>query len=134
MTVDLCGPWKIRAKVQTEERDKDKPVIMGKVIQIQIFCLTMIDEASAWPEIMPIKNKQSKNIAELTDAEWFCRYPRPQYCLHDNGKEFIGDEFKEMLELYGVRSHPTTVKNPRGNAVHERTHLLMAELIRTEGE
>lgn len=94
----------------------------------------MIDEASGWPEIIPIKNKEGKHIAELTYSKWFCRYPRPKYCIHDNGKEFIGNEFQELLESYGVRPQPTTIKNSRGNAIHKRAHLLMAELIRTEGD
>ena len=33
-----------------------------------------------------------------------------------------------------VKLQPTTVKNPRGNTVHKRTHLLIEELICTEGE
>ena len=134
LTVDLCGPWKMRAKILFKSTIKEKEIIQTKNVITKIFCLTMIDEAAGWPEIVPIKNKESKNIAELVDSEWFCRYPRPEYCLHDNGKEFIGNEFEELLQSYGVRSQPTTIKNPRGNAVHERTHLLMAELIRTEGE
>ena len=69
----------------------------------------------------------------MTDAEWFCHHPPPEYCLDDNGKEFIGNEFEEMLISYGVRSQSTTVKNPRGNALHERTHLLTGALIRSEG-
>ena len=74
-----------------------------------ICCLTMIDEASTWPEIMPITNKESRNIAEIVDAEWFCRYPCAEYCIHDNGKEFVGEEFEELLESYGVVLQPTTV-------------------------
>ena len=134
LTVDLCGPWNMRANVSTIKKMKDRDIVERKIMVVKIFCLTMIDEASGWPEIMPIKNKESKNIAELTDSEWFCRYPRPQYCLHDNGKEFIGVEFEVLLESYGVRSQATTIKNLRSNAVHERAHLLMAELIRKEGE
>ena len=37
LAVDLCGPWKMHAKVQTEERDKDKTVILDKIIRIIFF-------------------------------------------------------------------------------------------------
>ena len=50
------------------------------------------------PEIIPIKNKNLKDIAQLVNAECFCPYPCPGCCLHDNGNECIGDEFQEMLE------------------------------------
>ena len=134
LTVDLCGPWQMRAVITEEIKSNRKKIARDRIVKIQILCLTMIDEACGWPEIIPIVNKQSKNIAELVDSEWFCRYPRPEFCIHDNGKEFIGNEFEELLQSYGVISQPTTVKNPRGNAVHERAHLLMAELLRTEEE
>ena len=74
----------------------------------------MIDEASAWPEIIPIKTKQSKEISELVDSEWFCRYPRPEYCIYDNGKEFIGNDFAELIYSYGIKEKPTTIKTHVG--------------------
>ena len=66
------------------------------------------------------------------DDNWFNRYPRPLYCLHDNGGEFIGEGFVEMLKSYGVQSQPTTVKNPQSNGAHERMHLVLCEMLRTK--
>ena len=66
------------------------------------------------------------------DSEWFCRYPRPLLCRHDNGVEFDGWKFQELLQNYGVKSKPTTVKNLQGNGMHERVHLLIAEMLRTQ--
>ena len=86
----------------------------------------MADEASSWIEIAPIENKKNENVSMLVDSEFFCCYPWPLYVIHDNGTEFVGVEFQELLESYGVKPKPTTVKNPRANAVHERVHLLMA--------
>ena len=62
----------------------------------------------------------------------FFTLPRPQKCIHDNGKEFTGEEFEDMLESYGIKSKSTTVKNPQTNVMHERAHLLMAEILRTQ--
>lgn len=81
---------------------------------------------------MPITNKKSKEIALLVDSEWFNRYPRPVNCIHDNGTEFTGEEFQELLLSYGVKSKPTIVKNPQANTVHERAHFLIAEMVRTQ--
>lgn len=112
LTVDLYDPWKMRTRVEYEVnvKDRERKLVRENIIMVDIFCLTMIDETARWPKIVPIKNKQSKNIVELTDSEWFCRYLRPLYCLHDNGKEFIGKEFDELLESYEVTSQPTTIK------------------------
>ena len=116
--VDLIGPWAVRFNM------------MGKIITKDIEALTMVDKATTWPEIIMIKNKTSKHVSELFDNEWLCRYPRPARVIHDNGNEFIGNEFKEMLSSYGVKSCDTSVKNPRGNAIVERMHLTMGDMLR----
>ena len=51
---------------------------------------------------MPIQNKYTEEIAQIVDDQWFNRYPRPIYCIHDNGGEFIGSEFEDMLKSYGA--------------------------------
>ena len=69
-----------------------------------IWALTMINEGSEWPEIAPIQNKYVEEITKLVDKYWFNRYSRPLYYLHENGWEFIGEGFEEMLENYWVQS------------------------------
>ena len=92
----------------------------------------MVDEALSWIEIVNIENKSSEKITLLVDAEWFCRYPCPLKRIHDNRTEFTGEEFQELLCSYGVKAAPTTVKNPQANDIHERCHLLIAEMLRTQ--
>ena len=40
-------------------------------------------------------------VGTAVDMTWFCRYPRPERCVHDNGTEFTGDGFQELLDSYG---------------------------------
>jgi len=51
--------------------------------------------------------------------------------LHDNGTEFVGAEFQELLQSYGVHSKLTTVKNPQANGILERTHQVIGNLLRS---
>ena len=92
----------------------------------------MIDEGSSWPEIAAINNKYAEEIAILVDDTWFARYPRPLYCIHENGGEFIGSGFQELLDSYGVKAKPTTVKNSQSNRLHERMHLVLCEMLRVQ--
>lgn len=96
LTVDLCGPWSVEVEYKKDGK-------LEKKVRKSVWALTMMDEATSWIEIIPISNKESKTIALLVDSEWFCRYPRPLFCIYDNGKEFIGEEFQEMLESYGIK-------------------------------
>jgi transposase InsO family protein len=50
---------------------------------------------------------------------------------YDNGKEFIGDEFQELLVSYDITPKPTTVKNPTAQAIVERLHLTLGDQLHT---
>ena len=91
----------------------------------------MVDKATSWPEIMSVPTKVSEFISKLFDRTWLCRYPRPVKVVHDNGGEFTGFEFQEMISSYGIKGVPTTVKNPRSNSAAERMHLTAADMLRT---
>jgi transposase InsO family protein len=65
----------------------------------------MCDPATGWFEVAEIKDKTSEGMAKILDQTWFCRYPRPKRCISDNGKEFLGKEFQELLQSYGVNQY-----------------------------
>ena len=95
-----------------------------------ITCLTIIDTCSLITEMGVVHDNSSAETASLTDQEWFCRYPRLVKCIHDSGTEFKL-EFSELLESYGVENVCTSVRNPQANAICERVHSTINEMIRT---
>ena len=114
VAVDLIGPWKINVNN----------------IELEFHALTCIDPVSNVVEAIRIRNKTSEHVAEQFENCWLARYPRPLKCIHDNGGEFIGWNFQEMLTRAGIRSKPTSVKNPQSNAVCERMHKTVADILR----
>ena len=118
--IDLAGPWKMTFKVTNK----------SKTIDVEILAMTIIDEGTGIIEIWPIKEKSAANIAKVMGMIWLCKFPRPKRCIHDNGGEFTGIEFQEMLHSYNIQDCPTTVKNPQANAIVERIHLTMADILR----
>ena len=120
------GPWKI--DVVQALGDK-----AGTSTTKQEFkALTVINLGTCLTEIAPYVTKRANAIAEIFDRVWLCRYPRPARCYHDNGSEFTGAEFQEMLASFGIKAKPTMVKNPQANAVLERTHLTLGDQLRTQ--
>ena len=113
--VDLFGPW-----TWTDCNG----------INRSIHAISIIDIATRWIELAPFDDKRSETISIIIDHQWFCRYPRPQYCIFDNGTEFTA-EFHELLASYGITPRPTTIKNPQANAIVERTHQTIADSIRS---
>ena len=113
--VDLIGPWKM---------ERDNAVL-------EFLALTAIDPVTCWPEFVLITNKSSYTTANAFDTQWLCRYPRPSFVIHDNGNEFTGLEFQELLQSYGIISKSTTVKNPQANSIVERSHMVITNQLRT---
>ena len=79
----------------------------NKVVKFEIRLLSMVDVVgSSWSEFARIATGAATAMAIKFDQQWLCRYPcpkvccypRPKACGHDNGNEFLGWEFQEMME------------------------------------
>lgn len=117
VAIDLIGPF-------SQETDRE-----GK----PMYAVTIMDLATRWIEIAPIKDKTAATIAIVFDRWWLCRYPRPLYCVHDQGKEFTGAEFQELLKSNRIRNLNTTAKNPQANATLESVHQVINNALRSSG-
>ena len=92
----------------------------------------MIDPATGWFEIALYENKESNTIANIIEQQWLTRYPLPTQVTFDRGNEFIGHEFIIMVTKdYGIKKKPITVRNPQANAIIERVHQTIGNIIRT---
>ena len=125
MAVDLIGPYTLATRPIT---GKDGNDLDSEELKIQ--CLTMIDLATRWFEITAIRSSQSDEVSKKFDMTWLCRYPRSLRCIYDNDKEFTGKPFQELLQSYGIKPSPTTVKNPQANAILERAHGVLGNMLR----
>ena len=116
--VDLISPWKI--KVGGTRRN-------AKVYEFS--ALTCIDRVSGFQEGCRIDRKTAAHVGEKFKQCWLSRYPRPCFVGHDNGGEFQA-EFRKLLDDFAVTDVPTTSRNPTGNAVCERLHLTIGNVLR----
>jgi len=113
--VDLIGPWAV------EIRDK----------WYEFNALTCIDMVTNLVEIIRVDRKTSAHIRSKFEQSWLARYPWPKRCVHDNGGEFNGHEFQELLVQCQIKDVPTTSKNPQANAICERMHQTVGNILRT---
>ena len=92
----------------------------------------MIDPATGWFEIAEYDDKRAISIANIFEQVWLSRYLRPSLITFDRGNEFIGDKFKNTCKKeHGIKTKPITVKNPQANAIIERVHQVIANMMRT---
>jgi hypothetical protein len=116
LCVDLIGPYKFKG-------------VSKKTLQL--WAITMIDPAIGWLEIKEIKNKEASTIENIVEQVWLTRYPNPQVINFDRGSEFM-EEFAEMISNnYGIVRKESTVLNPQSNAIIERFHQTMRNVMRT---
>jgi hypothetical protein len=137
LCVDLIGPYTLKGKDGTI---------------IDFMALTMIDPTTSWFEVVELPlvhrlktitvngkessiieeifDRTSERIARFVNKTWLSRYPRCQYIIYDNGSEFKLN-FEYLCETYGSKLKPTTVKNPQANAILERLHQVLGQMLRT---
>ena len=57
-------------------------------------------------------------------------HPRAKYITYDNGSEFKL-HFESLCDSFNIKRKPTTVKNPQANAIIERVHGVLGDMMRT---
>ena len=92
--------------------------------------LTCIDPVSNLVKIVRINNESSAHIADQFTNVWLSRYPSPNRCIHDNGGEFLGNEFCDLLDQNFIKHVLITVKNLQSNSMCERMHQTVANVLR----
>ena len=70
-------------------------------------------------------------MAQKYAQVWLSRYPWPARCVHDNGGEFVGPEFQFLLQSCKIKDTPTSSRNPQANAICERMHQTVGNILRT---
>ncbi|KAG7355485.1 reverse transcriptase RNA-dependent DNA polymerase [Nitzschia inconspicua] len=103
----------------------------------EVFChaqvigaLTIVDMVTNLVEVVRIDNKTAAHVAMHFENSWLSKYPRPLNVIHDQGGEFIGEDFQHRLRVHGIHSRPITAKNPQANSVCERMHQAIGNALR----
>jgi transposase InsO family protein len=99
---------------------------------LTLHCLTMIDPATGWFEIAEIPNKRADEVSNILEQAWLVRYPWPTKVVMDRGREFMGEVRDMLKDDYGIVRKPITTRNPQANAMVERAHQTIHNLIRSQ--
>jgi hypothetical protein len=77
-------------------------------------------------------NKSATSIQDLFHNTWLARYLQPQFIVFDNGMAVkFNREFKQMCvqDNYSIKAKPTTSCNPQANAIIERVHKVINDML-----
>jgi hypothetical protein len=90
-----------------------------------------IDPATGWFEMEQISNKTAAEVEDICETTWFTRYPLPQRITLDRGTEFMAEFAKMVKNDCGLKLKPITTRNPQANAIIERVHQTIGNIIGT---
>ena len=78
-----------------------------------------------------ISNKQAATVAQTVEQTWLTRYPWPKKITYDKGSEFKAEFEAMVVEEYGIKKRGITPRNPQANAILERIHQVIGNMIKT---
>ena len=81
--------------------------------------LIVMDAHSKWLEAFAVKSSSSSAVIHCLRA-LFARFGMPDTLVSDNGTGFISEEFKEFLQLNGIRHVTSSPYYPASNGLAER--------------
>jgi len=115
LCIDLIGPYTFGKKDN----------------EVKLHCLTMIDPATGWFEIVEIPRKRADYVINYLEFTWLTRYPWPTEIVMDRGREFAAEVRNAIKNDYGITRKLITTQNPQANAMVERVHQTLHNMIRT---
>ena len=78
-----------------------------------------------------IPNKQAATVAQAVEQTWLTRYPWPKKITYDKGSEFMAEFATMIVEEYGIKKKGISPRNPQANAILERIHQVIGNMIKT---
>jgi hypothetical protein len=93
-------------------------------------CLTIIDPATYWFEIIPTRNPMAADMMEAFTNEWLLSYLQLQNKGFDNRSEYKS-AFLQTCINDGIKPKPSTSHNPQSNGIIEWVHLTLGNMLRS---
>ena len=116
VATDCIGPWNIELHG-------------GRNYTIR--ALTTIDIMTNLLEIEPLITQTPAECTQAFENGWLLHYPWSMRFVHDQGLEFMGAPFQDLLHHVGIKSVPTMAHNPQGNSVIEAMDKSVGQVLRT---
>ena len=93
------------------------------------YMLSLIDYATRYPEVVPLKFIDAESVAEAL-VNIFTRVGVPSEILSDQGSQFLSRVMKEVGRLLSIRQLVTTPYHPMCNGLVEKFHLVLKSMLK----
>ena len=152
---DYCSQCDVCQKTAKRRASEKNPLITTPIIQEPFrkismdivgpldrtkrgnkYILTVVDEATRYPEAFPLKNIEAKTIADAL-IQLFSRVGVANTILTDQGSNFTSQLLKDLYQVLGARGCTTSPYRPQSNGRCERFNGTLKSMLKklcTENE
>ena len=93
------------------------------------YCLTMIDRATRWMEVVPIPDMTAQTVSDALISHWISRFGCPAKVTTDQGRQFESELFHSLSSALGTKRIRTCVYHPQANGLIENFHRTLKTAI-----
>ena len=94
------------------------------------FLIVFVDCYSRYTILVPASNHTASTVSDAFLRHVTPYFGTPRRLLSDRGREFVGDVWWRLMRSLGVQRVLTSPYHPEGNAVNERSHRTMNNMLR----
>lgn len=94
------------------------------------YLLTCMDRFTRWPEAIPLSDITAESVTSAFYSGWIARFGVPEEVITDQGRQFESSNFKETLNLLGIKRCRTSPYNPAANGLIERWHRTLKSALK----
>ena len=93
------------------------------------YVLNVIDQYSKWFSSQPLRDKTAKSSAFAFKKILAGLPSLPRCVMSDNGKEFVGSEFRNLLHDFNIQQKFVTPYSPQCNGLVERVNSTLQNIL-----
>jgi transposase InsO family protein len=95
----------------------------------KVYILTLVDHFTKWAEAIPVANHTAPTVAQALMAHVFTKYGAPKQLLSDQGPEFEGELFSELMKWMDIDKIRCSPYRPSTNSACERFHRTLNSML-----
>ena len=93
------------------------------------FLIVFVDCYSRYTILVPASNHTASTVSDALLRHVILYFGTPRRLLSDRGREFVGDVWGKLMRSLGVQRVLTSPYHPEGNAINERSHRTMNNML-----
>ena len=94
------------------------------------FLIVFVDCYSRYTILVPASNHTANTVSDALLRHVVPYFGTPRRLLSDRGREFVGEVWGKLMHSLGVQRMLTSPYHPEGNALNERSHRTMNNMLR----